>query len=223
MSAAEKELAETWKVTAEKHLADSYRYQALLYHAWDCLRSQQKGLNRQARRIKKLRARLAVLEAAGKEQIPSGWNNLQSEIVHSGPADTPSGIPKHMVLEETCGKIVDPVFRGSGGLVISAGNHSGPSFVVSNAPIARRVVCAAIRYGGCEGVTFLGPRHFDSTMIAMIEKWPHPLPAPKEQGFIDQFGAFMSREAALKVATEAGQIIRRCGGDDTRLFSENLY
>jgi hypothetical protein len=43
------------------------------------------------------------------------------------------------------------------------------------------------------------------------------------QGFIDQFGDFMTREEARKVALDAGQVRRRVGGDSERLFSENLY
>jgi len=52
-------------------------------------------------------------------------------------------------------------------------------------------------------------------MMSFVEPW--------EQGFVDQHGEFMTREEAHKVAIEAGQIIRRCGGDEERLFSENLY
>ena len=55
--------------------------------------------------------------------------------------------------------------------------------------------------------------------INLLDEWSRPW----EQGFIDQRGEFMTREEAHKVATESGQIIRRCGGDDGRLFSENLY
>ena len=87
-------------------------------------------------------------------------------------------------------------------------------------PVGRRVVCAAVR--DSDGRIVIGPRHFDKTMtdtINLLDEWSRPW----EQGFIDQHGEFMTREEAHKVATEAGQIIRRCGGDDGRLFSENLY
>jgi hypothetical protein len=43
------------------------------------------------------------------------------------------------------------------------------------------------------------------------------------QGFLDQWGEFMTREEAHGVATRQRQILRRCGGDEGRLFSENLY
>jgi hypothetical protein len=44
-----------------------------------------------------------------------------------------------------------------------------------------------------------------------------------EQGFVDQHGVFLTREEAMEIARAAGQIVRRCGGDSIRLFSENLY
>jgi hypothetical protein len=43
------------------------------------------------------------------------------------------------------------------------------------------------------------------------------------QGFIDNRGNFLTREEALVIAREAGQIRRRCGGDEHALYSENLY
>ena len=100
---------------------------------------------------------------------------------------------------------------------------------MSTAPIAqgpvdvnvrRRVVCAAVR--DSDGRIVVGPRHFDQTMTNAIYSLPE-WSRPWEQGFIDQRGEFMTREEAHKVAIEADQIIRRCGGDDARLFSENLY
>lgn len=48
----------------------------------------------------------------------------------------------------------------------------------------------------------------------------------QEQGFIDQWGIFLNRQEAWKVAKAAGQILYRCGGDDSdggTLYSENLY
>ena len=92
----------------------------------------------------------------------------------------------------------------------------GPVDVV----VGRRVVCAAVR--DSDGRIAIGPRHFDPTMAGAINNFP-AWSRPYEQGFIDQHGEFMTREEAHKVATESGQIVRRCGGDDGRLFSENLY
>ncbi|GAB1720891.1 MAG: hypothetical protein NTAFB09_26220 [Nitrosospira sp.] len=83
-------------------------------------------------------------------------------------------------------------------------------------PKPRMVVCAAILV---KGSIYIGPRHFDQTMIRhMVSLGEIP-----EQGFIDQWGVFMTREEAWKVAEAAGQIKYRVGGDGKELFSENLY
>jgi len=87
----------------------------------------------------------------------------------------------------------------------------------------RRVVCAANRYGSH---IFLGARHFDDRMREAMEDRNMKLLRKtygEEQGFIDQFGTFMDRVEACQVAELAGQIIRRVGGDNGKLFSENLY
>lgn len=87
----------------------------------------------------------------------------------------------------------------------------------------QRVVCAAAR--NAHGDIVCAPRHYDATMRAQMdaapERWPrggHP-----EQGFVDQFGTFLTREEAWVIAEREGQIHRRCGGDGAELFSENLY
>ena len=91
-------------------------------------------------------------------------------------------------------------------------------------PELQRVACAALL--GTDGTIVVGVRHFDSFMrhqIAMLKqfnggRWP-----VKSQGFVDQFGKYLTRQQALKIAKERGQIIRRCGGDEKRLYSENIY
>lgn len=90
-----------------------------------------------------------------------------------------------------------------------------------NDPIPQRIVCAAIRHPN--GSVICGPRHFDMLMRIQVKESPHGGWGHAEQGFVDQCGVFLNRKQALGVAEEAGQIIRRCGGDDTELFSENLY
>jgi len=47
-----------YKLLFERHLADSTRYQAQLFHAWRVIRQQQKGLNRLNRKIKSLQQKL---------------------------------------------------------------------------------------------------------------------------------------------------------------------
>lgn len=87
----------------------------------------------------------------------------------------------------------------------------------------QRIVCAANRHKE-SGRIITGARHFDKIMRAQIDAsegsqfWKG-----SEQGFINQFGEFLTREEAHAIAKENGQIIRRCGGDEKTLYSENLY
>ena len=86
----------------------------------------------------------------------------------------------------------------------------------------RRVVCAACLYG--DGIMLVGPRHFDATMRDQYRRFGLKKTEDQcVQGFVDQWGTFMTREEAHEVAREQGQIRYRCGGDDGCLFSENLY
>ncbi len=87
----------------------------------------------------------------------------------------------------------------------------------------QRIVCAANKFIGIDRTHIvLGARHYDTLMRQMVQLLPKGC-YEKEQGFIDQFGNFLTREEAFVVATKANQIIRRVGGDDGKLFSENLY
>jgi hypothetical protein len=115
----------------------------------------------------------------------------------------------------------------------------------------RRVVTAAIMSEDLDdcGVTsvIIAPRHFDAFMHDAINRdvlsyapeyreerarrWKQA-----EQGFIDQWGNFLTRREAWKIATRQGQIVRwvgsqrylsQCTSTDTffdqDLYSENLY
>lgn len=94
------------------------------------------------------------------------------------------------------------------------------------------IVCAANRYTilipetGEEYLIVTGVRHYDKLMHQQIraldeEYWSHKI--AEEQGFVDNRGNFLSREEALAIARLEDQIKRRCGSDDRKLFSENLY
>lgn len=83
----------------------------------------------------------------------------------------------------------------------------------------RTIVCAANRK---DWVIVCGARHFDNVMREQIKRMNMDF-KNWEQGFIDQYGNFLTREQAYHVASLNGQIVRRCGGDEGRLFSENLY
>ena len=79
----------------------------------------------------------------------------------------------------------------------------------------QRIVCAANR--NPDGTIILGVRHYDKVMR---QQKPHML---SEQGFIDNRGNFLTREEAWVVAMRENQVIRRVGGDEGTLYSENLY
>ena len=93
----------------------------------------------------------------------------------------------------------------------------------------RRVVCAAIR--AADGEILLGIRHYSTDMHRQIEqrrdgaKFAHRMDS--DQGFVDQFGKYLTREEAYQVAQANGQITRphACGEglDGPKLYSEGLY
>ena len=103
----------------------------------------------------------------------------------------------------------------------------------------RRIVCAACRHP--DGRIVTGPRHFDVTMWSQVLRVPPhefinrtqfvDVPPPPEvadwgkadQGFIDQYGAFLTREEAWPIADTNGQIIHDRDWVTGRLHSEHLY
>ena len=96
-------------------------------------------------------------------------------------------------------------------------------------PSQPAIVCAAVR-SATSGAIHASPRHFDAICAASIRNATNPLDFEQEveweEGFLDQFGTFYSRQAAWIVAVNASQIMRRCGGDEAdggTLYSENLY
>ena len=88
------------------------------------------------------------------------------------------------------------------------------------------IVCAANKY---LDIIVCGARHFDMVMHSQIKSMREKeLPINSgcwKQGFIDQFGNFHDRVAALAIAIEAGQVnVRRPKGHpEYKLFSEDLY
>lgn len=84
-----------------------------------------------------------------------------------------------------------------------------------------RVVCAAVKIA--DGTVICGPRHWDNTMRAQAKALGVKPGKGEEQGFVDQFGNFLSRKEAYKVAKDNDQICRNISGDDETLYSEHLY
>lgn len=87
------------------------------------------------------------------------------------------------------------------------------------------VVCAACRW---KEITVAGARHFDKVMVSQIKalmpRNNFPASVRWEQGFIDQFGDFLTREEAMKIAIAAGQKVDiKRNVSCTKLYSEGLY
>lgn len=85
---------------------------------------------------------------------------------------------------------------------------------------ARIIVCAANRMP--DGHLLVGARHWDSLMCEQADKLGYK-GGKEEQGFIDQFGVFHTREAAMKIVENNGQVLKRPVDTYDTLYSENLY
>ena len=86
----------------------------------------------------------------------------------------------------------------------------------------QQVVCAANRFP--DGTVLLGARHWDKWMCDMANRLGIK-GGTEEQGFINQFGEFLTREEAMEVVRRNKQPfdVRRNGGDSKTLFSEGIY
>lgn len=91
---------------------------------------------------------------------------------------------------------------------------------MTNPTAEQRVVCAAVHLK--LGVVVCGPRHFDATMRKVIKQLRLTV-RDAEQGFVDQFGNFLTREQAWDVAKARGQIRTENSLCVGTLYSEDLY
>ncbi|UGO54101.1 putative anti-restriction nuclease [Serratia phage vB_SmaM_Haymo] len=93
----------------------------------------------------------------------------------------------------------------------------------------RRIVSAANRFYPDNGevIVIASARHYDPLMVEHVERYRelgldlgHAY--GENQGFIDQFRNYWTREEAWVIALHAGQIRNRVSSEG-ELFSENLY
>jgi len=89
--------------------------------------------------------------------------------------------------------------------------------------VPRYIVCAANQHKSIPSLLVTGARHYDQVMQNQIEAMGMSHHDFHEQGFIDQFGIYISREDAMIIAIENGQSLRDIGYEGKSLFSENLY
>lgn len=86
------------------------------------------------------------------------------------------------------------------------------------------IVSAAARNE--EGAIICSPRHWDATfhqILSLLTPEKRELWRGSEQGFVDQHGKFYTRREAHAIAIKNGQRRYRCGGDEEKLYTENLY
>jgi hypothetical protein len=89
----------------------------------------------------------------------------------------------------------------------------------------RRIVCAALR--AADGDVLVGIRHYSTDMRKQIQsradgdKFNHL--GEEDQGFVDQWGSYMTRAEAYMVADKVGQIMNHEACTPGRLYSEGLY
>jgi len=84
----------------------------------------------------------------------------------------------------------------------------------------RRVVCAANRFP-C-GLVITGARHWDDIMCAVADRLGIK-GGKEEQGFIDQWQNFITREDAVTIVLTHKQQLREVPLEGDFLFSEHLY
>lgn len=87
------------------------------------------------------------------------------------------------------------------------------------------VVCAACRYGL---LILCSARHWDKVMndqyLLAKATGAYPHTSRFDQGFINQFGEFLTRKEALKIVQENGQPYSpKRNGSNLELYSEGLY
>lgn len=92
--------------------------------------------------------------------------------------------------------------------------------------VKRRVVCAANRYGD---FVVTGIRHHCPVMrqqidlIGLNNLRHYAGDTGEEQGFVDQYGNYLTREEAMVIAQKRGQVTIGGTHDPKTLFSEDLY
>ena len=86
------------------------------------------------------------------------------------------------------------------------------------------MVCAACKHPETDRLV-LGPRHWDPVMVRAAQMMGYGNFHVFDQGFIDQWGRFYTREEARECVRISGQPFsdERNGGHKTQLFSEGLY
>lgn len=100
----------------------------------------------------------------------------------------------------------------------------------------RKIVAAATKIGVVEEgfdyvskeIILVGVRHWDDLMHNQYNNMPESVTVDEVQGFVDNFGQFLTREEAWVVAESAGQILFKESWNVNSkgnyvLYSENVW
>lgn len=85
----------------------------------------------------------------------------------------------------------------------------------------KRIVCAACRWP--DGHIILGIRHFSPDMILSAHLQGYRTIDCREQGFVDQYGNYLTRQEAYQIAEKNGQYNPYEPYTPGTLYSEDLY
>lgn len=107
----------------------------------------------------------------------------------------------------TGGAFRDPVYT-----------HDGNGRLIGAETITR----AAVRIPGSFYSVPAPGRHSDVVRVAREDGYTGAVGGSR-QGFLTSTGRFVDRKEAHRIASAAGQIVKRCGGDAETLYSENLW
>ncbi len=85
----------------------------------------------------------------------------------------------------------------------------------------KRVVCAACRFE--DGHIILGIRHWSPDMRLSAALQGREIAVKHDQGFVDQYGNFLTRQEAYDIAAKNGQYNPYEPYTPGTLYSEDLY
>lgn len=95
-------------------------------------------------------------------------------------------------------------------------------YITKDHPPKKRKIVTAANLHKKTGLVLVGARHWSPAMIKQAKACGiKPSDASFEQGFIDQYDQWLSREDAKRIAIKNGQPL--IGEDWGVLFSENLH
>lgn len=95
-------------------------------------------------------------------------------------------------------------------------------YINEDLQVERYVVCAANRRKN-DGIIICGARHWDKIMNDVAQSMGDDNYSDWDQGFIDQYGFYLTRKEAADIVISNKQQLRDYEIRGGELYSENLY